>query len=63
MAVPTRVFGGKRHTLYTNFTGTGKNSRRRQADAEANRLRKTGVWLARVVKSPYGGWDIYTRQK
>ncbi len=59
----TKVFNGKRYTLYTNFTGIGANSGKRQANAEANRLRKTGGWLVRTVKSPYGGWDIYTAPK
>lgn len=54
----TKLFDGKRFALYTNFSGM-----KRQADAEANRLRKTGKWLARVVKSPWGGYDIYTKPK
>jgi len=63
MAGPTKVFGGQRYHLYTNFTGTGKNSGKRQAQLEAKRLRATGKWLARIVKSPWGGWDIYTKPK
>lgn len=52
----TKVFDGKRYTLYTNFSGL-----KRQATAEATRLRKTGDWLVRMIKSPWGGYDIYVR--
>ncbi len=56
-------FDSKHYELYTNFTGTTKNQGKHQAKMEAVRLRSTGNWLARVVKSPYGGWDIYTRNR
>jgi len=61
----TKTFNGVWYNYYTNFTGTGKGSRggKRQAEVEANRLRKTNGWLARLVKSPYGGYDIYVKPK
>ncbi len=55
----TRIFGGKRYER----VGTSPTKSKRVADSWADFQRRNNKLLARVVKAPSGGYEIYIRRR